>query len=106
MNKDKVDEKPSKVIVVRTSTVLSAVVLFALINFILLFLMSTHIVTDPPSIAVEYIPKEHLTFQDTFVTVDGYLRRYDSASWREKRRLSGTDLHRALVEKRLIDRTD
>jgi len=106
MKKNQADEKPSKVMVVRTLTVLWAVILFTLINFVLLFLMSTHVVSDPPTIAVEYIPKEHLTFKDTFVTVDGYLKRYDSASFREKRRLRNTDLHHALVETRLIDPTD
>jgi len=106
MKKNQADEKPSKVMVVRTLTVLWAVILFTLINFVLLFLMSTHVVSDPPTIAVEYIPKEHLTFKDTFVSVDGYMRRYNEASSREKRRLRNTDFHRALVEKRLIDPTD
>ena len=106
MKNGQADEKPSRVIVIRTWTVLSAVILFSLINFLLLFLMSTHVVSDPPSVAVEYIPKEHLTFQRTFITVDGYLKRYEKASWRERRRLSGTELHRALVEKQLINPTD
>jgi len=106
MKKNQADEKPSKVVVVRTSTVLWAVILFALINFVLLFLMSTHIVTDPPIIAVEYIPKEHLTFKDTFVSVDGYMRRYNEASSREKRRLTRTSLHQTLAEKKIIDPTD
>ncbi len=106
MNKEQADEKTRKVMVVRSRTVLAAVILFALINFILLFLLSTHVVSDPPRIAVEYIPKEHLTFKDTFVTVEGYLKRYTSASWREKRRLGDTELHRTLVENRLINPTD
>ena len=106
MKKNQTDKKPSKVMVVRTSTVLWAVVLFTLINFVLLFLMSTHIVSDPPTIAMEYIPKEHLTFKDTFVTVNGYMKRYNDASSREKRWLRNTDFHRALLEKRLIDSTD
>lgn len=106
MKKNQADEKPSKVMVVRTSTVLWAVILFTLMNFVLLFLMSTHIVSDPPTVAVEYIPKEHLTFKHTFVSVDGYMRRYNEASSGEKRRLRNTDFHRALVEKRLSDPTD
>ena len=106
MKKNQADEKPSKVMVVRASTVFWAVILFTLINFLLLFLMSTHIVTDSPAIAVEYIPKEHLTFKDTFVTVDGYMERYNDASSRERRRLRDTYFHRELVEKRLINPTD
>ncbi len=106
MSKNQAEEKPGKVIVVRTRTILAAVILFTIINFVLLFLMSTHVVTDPPSIAVEYIPKDHLTFEDTFITVDGYVKRYDEASSRERRRLSRTSLHQALVEREIIDRTD
>lgn len=106
MKKDQADEKPSKVMVVRTSTLFWAVILFTLINFLLLFLLSTHIVTESPTIAVEYIPKEHLTFKDTFVSVDGYMKRYNDASSREKRRLRNTDFHQALVEKRLINPRD
>ena len=106
MKKNQTDEKPSKVMVVRTSTVFWAVILFTLINFLFLFLMSTHIVTGSPTIAVEYIPKEHLTFKGTFVTVNGYMKRYNDASSREKRRLRNTDFHQALVDKRLINPTD
>jgi len=54
------------------SKITSAVLLVGTVFFLLCF----HIVRDVPLIAA----KDHLTFRDTFVTVEGYLERYNQAS--------------------------
>ena len=62
------------------------------------FLLSFHIFYGPWAL----IPKDYLSFADTFVTVDEYLERYNNASFIERVSLLNSNLHRRLKERGMI----
>lgn len=71
----------------------------AILIGIVLFLMSFHIVTNG---GITFIPKEHLSFADTFVNVNSYIKRYNEADQITRLSMVGTYLHRKLMGKDFI----
>ena len=81
----------------RTPILPLLILAFLLIGSIVL-LSSFHIVYDVPTL----VAKDGVTFADTFITVDSYLDRYNSASRPTQIHLEQTNLHRRLEEKGLM----
>ena len=66
--------------------------------FLFFFLLSVHIFIDVPTI----IAKDHLTFADTFVTVDDFVQRYNNAPPLARIGISQSHIFVELQEKGLI----
>ena len=65
-----------------------------------LFLLFFHVV---PSAMVVF-PKEHASFVDTFIGIDEYVQRFNSAGIDVRLGMSQSHLHRELVSRGLIEK--
>jgi hypothetical protein len=81
------------------------VVIAVAVGGLLFFLLSFHLVSSSSGLTI--VPKEHLSFADTFVSVDTLIRQYNERSAGEKLRGEGVNryLIRKLQEKELISST-
>lgn len=82
---------------------LKAIVGILLITGMILFLLCFHIVIHSGAIAL--IPKEHLSFSETFVDVDKIIRQYNRRNFAERLRGEGVNIYlvRKLEEKGIIE---
>jgi hypothetical protein len=71
------------------------VVITIAVGGLLFFLLSFHLVLSSNGLTI--IPKEHLSFADTFVSVDTLIRQYNERSVGEK--LLGEGVNRYLIRK-------
>ena len=78
------------------------VILASSITVLLLFCLSFHVITDHLTI----IPKEHLTFAETFVSVDEIVQKFNKADMFERLKIRESYLFQKLLEKGIINMKD